>query len=434
MKTEQIPLAARLRPTTLDSFIGQRHLLAPNKPLWKSLTTAQVHSMILWGPPGTGKTTLAYLFADHPQFSFTRLSAVNSGLKDIRAVIDTASLNQRNNAQKTILFIDEIHRFNKTQQDVFLPFVEDGTLILIGATTENPSFEINQALLSRCQVYILKPLEESELLTIVERALQNVAKNLNLIQIDFDLSLRQQLIENAFGDARRTLNLLEIALSLAPVHQQILCIDSLTLKQTLSSSLQHFDKGGDLFYEQISALHKSVRGSAPDAALYWLARMLAGGADPLYIARRIVRMASEDIGNADPKALNIAMQAWKVQERLGSPEGELALAQAVVYLAVAPKSNAVYKAFGKAQADAALWPAEAVPAHLRNAPTALMQSLGYGKMYRYDHDEPHAFSAGQTYFPERMGERIYYEPVSRGLEIKIQEKLNNLRKEVFNNE
>ncbi len=421
------PLADRLRPRYADALIGQKHLLGPQKPLGQALSMGKPHSMILWGPPGTGKTTIALLFAKDPRIAFESLSAVNSGLKDIRAVIDAALLRRTEHAQATILFIDEIHRFNKVQQDIFLPFVEDGTLILIGATTENPSFEINRALLSRCRVYILKPLEESDLLEMLDRAITHIEESLAPLTIDFDLALRKQFVQAFGGDARQLLNALEMMVSLVPTQNKKLIINATILAQSLSQPLQSFDKGGDIFYEQISALHKSIRGSNPDAALYWFARMLGGGADPLYIARRLLRMASEDIGNADPKALEIALHAWDVQQRLGSPEGELALAQAIVYLAIAPKSNAVYMAFKKAQQDALRWPSEAVPVHLRNASTSLMHAMGYATQYRYDHDEPHAFAAGQSYFPESMGEKKYYEPVSRGLEIKIAEKLAFLK-------
>jgi putative ATPase len=421
------PLADCLRPMHYEALIGQRHLLDPQKPLGQALKLGKPHSMILWGPPGTGKTTIAQLFANDPHIAFEALSAVNSGLKEIRAVIDAASQRQAEQTQATVLFIDEIHRFNKAQQDIFLPFVENGTIILIGATTENPSFEINRALLSRCRVYVLKPLQEEDLLILMERALSHFEESLKPVQIKFDLDLRMQFVKIAGGDARQTLNVLEIIMSIAPIKDKHLIIDAALLAQVLSQPLHAFDKGGDLFYEQVSALHKSIRGSNPDAALYWFARMLGGGADPLYIARRLVRMASEDVGNADPKALELTLQAWDIQERLGSKEGELALAQAIVYLAIAPKSNAVYRAFQKAQQDALQWPAEAVPVHLRNASTSFMNAIGYGKDYRYDHDEPHAFSAGQGYFPESMGEKTYYEPVSRGLEIKIAEKLAFLK-------
>ncbi len=421
------PLADRLRPKHYEALIGQKHLLGPQHPLMQALKEGKPHSMILWGPPGTGKTTIAQLFAQDPRIAFESLSAVNSGLKDIRAIIDDALLRRKEQTQNTVLFIDEIHRFNKAQQDIFLPFVEDGTLVLIGATTENPSFEMNRALLSRCRVYILKSLEEADLLRIVERALSHFEEDLNPLKIRFDLELRKKFIETIGGDARQMLNIIEIILPIASIENNYLMIDETLLNQALSQSLSSFDKSGDLFYEQISALHKSIRGSNPDAALYWFARMLGGGADPLYIARRLVRMASEDIGNADPKALELALQAWEVQKRLGSPEGELSLAQAIVYLAVAPKSNAVYRAFQKAQKDALQWPSEVVPVHLRNASTSFMNAIGYGKDYRYDHNEPYAFAAGQSYFPESMGEKIYYEPVSRGLEIKIAEKLAFLK-------
>ncbi len=428
MNTNNTPLAARLRPQVLEDFIGQTHLLGPGKPLWQALHSGNPHSMLLWGPPGTGKTTLAKLLANVANIEFISISAVTSGLKDIREAIDKATVRRETLNQKTILFVDEVHRFNKSQQDVFLPFVENGTIIFIGATTENPSFEINNALLSRCRVYVLKSLEEQDLLTIIDRALSHPASGFESEVIVFDPALRALLAKAADGDARRTLNLLEIALSHAVLQDQKLVITEETLQQVVSGTLNRFDKGGELFYDQISALHKSVRGSSPDAALYWFARMIVGGADPLYIARRVVRMANEDIGNADPKALEIALNAWDVQERLGSPEGELAIAQAIVYMAVAPKSNAVYMALKAAMQDAKDQGSLEVPIHLRNAPTKLMKNLGHGKNYRYAHDETNAFAAGQTYFPDKMGEKVYYQPVPRGLEIKIKEKLESLKK------
>ncbi|MDB6096128.1 MAG: recombination factor protein RarA [Francisellaceae bacterium] len=421
-----LPLAARLRPQTLDEFVGQEHLLGKDKPLYQSLRNARVQSMLFWGPPGTGKTTLAYLVAKFTSAHFVSLSAVKSGIKDIKAVLETAESLKKQKEQSTILFIDEIHRFNKIQQDALLPGVEEGVVTLIGATTENPSFEINNALLSRVRIYVLKPLEEKDILTIINRALRDQDRGFGKESIAFPVHLQKQLALVADGDARYALNLLNELVESAK-HKNQAFIDEKIFETILKEGVRRFDKKGEYFYDLISALHKSIRGSSPDAALYWLARLLDGGMDPLYIARRLLRVASEDIGNADPKALQITTNAWDAYLRLGSPEGELALAQAVVYLSITAKSNAVYTAFQQAQKDAKAFGTQEVPLHLRNAPTKLMKALEYGKEYRYDHDEANAFSKGQTYFPDKMGEKKYYHPVPRGLEIQIKEKLENLK-------
>ncbi len=421
------PLAARMRPRNLDDYIGQEHLLAPGKPLREAITRGQLHSMILWGPPGVGKTSLAKLFAEQADARFESLSAVLSGVKEIRAAVATAQQERISTRRKTILFVDEVHRFNKSQQDAFLPYVEDGTFIFIGATTENPSFELNNALLSRCRVYVLRGLQPEQLKNVLLQALNDKARGLGNQSITIDDDTLMTLAQAADGDARKSLNLLEIAADLADEQGDKKVINEQVVAEVLASDVRRFDKGGDIFYEQISALHKSVRGSSPDGALYWLARMLDGGCDPLYIARRVVRMASEDIGNADPRALPLCLSAWDVQERLGSPEGELAIAQAVVYLACAPKSNAVYNAFNQVMADVRSQPAYDVPMHLRNAPTKLMKNMDYGAEYRYAHDEPGAYAAGENYLPEDIAGVRYYEPVERGLELKIQEKLAHLR-------
>lgn len=418
------PLASRMRPAYLSDYLGQQHLLGEGRPLRQCIEKRQVHSMLLWGPPGVGKTTLARLLANEIDAQFIALSAVLGGVKDIRQAVEQAQQAQRSTGRRTILFIDEVHRFNKAQQDAFLPFVEDGTVTFVGATTENPSFEVNNALLSRCRVYVLKALDDQAITSLIERALNDETLGLGQRRLTIAAEDAEWLASAVGGDARKALNILEIASDLADDGETI---SKEQLAEVLGGDVRQFDKGGDLFYEQISALHKSVRGSDPDASLYWLMRMLDGGCDPLYVARRMVRMASEDIGNADPRALQIMLNAWDVQTRLGSPEGELALAQAVLYLAAAPKSNAVYNAFGACRADIQRQPTYTVPIHLRNAPRKLMKELGYGRDYRYAHDEPDAFAAGETYFPDEMEERIYYQPVERGLEIKIAEKLARLR-------
>jgi len=460
------PLAERMRPQRLDEFVGQQHLLAQGRPLRGAIGADRPHSMIFWGPPGTGKTTLARLIAAHANSHFLKLSAVLSGVKDIRAAVAEAQRVRAEQGRGSLLFIDEVHRFNKSQQDAFLPHVEDGTVVFIGATTENPSFELNNALLSRARVYVLKALGPVDLERVVDRALADPERGLGAQRLEIDADARALLAAAADGDARRVLNLLELAADLAsdlatdstpqsgaeptpgPLPEPALetaderanepavaaavsdCrgrIDSELVRQVIEGSFRRFDKGGEAFYDQISALHKSVRGSAPDAALYWLARMIDGGCDPLYIARRVVRMASEDIGNADPRALTLALEAWDAQHRLGSPEGELALAQAVLYLACAAKSNAVYTAWNAALADARSLGSLEVPVQMRNAPTRLMQELGYGQAYRYAHDEPDAYAAGECYFPDGLEPRQYYKPVQRGLEIRIAEKLARLR-------
>ncbi|WP_263771025.1 replication-associated recombination protein A [Propionivibrio soli] len=416
-----VPLAEALRPATLDEVIGQQHLLGPGKPLRLAFEARTLHSLILWGPPGVGKTTLARLMADAFDAEFIALSAVFSGVKDIREAVSRAEITRAQNGRRTILFVDEVHRFNKAQQDAFLPYVEGGLLTFVGATTENPSFEVNSALLSRASVYVLNPLSAEEMGQLFERACAKALQG-----FAFDDEARARLIGQADGDARRLINLLEQTRTAAATAGRA-HIDGAFIDNTLAQSLRRFDKGGEAFYDQISALHKSVRGSNPDAALYWLCRMLDGGTDPRYLARRIVRMAWEDIGLADPRAAQVAMAAAETYERLGSPEGELALAEAVIYMAMAAKSNAAYVAYNAARDFVARDGSRPVPLHLRNAPTRLMKELDYGKNYRYAHDEADGYAAGENYFPEGMPSVDWYRPVDRGLEIKIGEKLAHLR-------
>ncbi|MCF6190279.1 MAG: replication-associated recombination protein A [Cocleimonas sp.] len=416
-----------MRPKTLEEYVGQQHILGEGKQLRAAIEQDRLHSMLFWGPPGTGKTTLARLIAHYSGAEFITMSAVLSGVKDIRAAVKLAKENHALDGRNTVLFVDEVHRFNKSQQDAFLPHVEDGTFSFIGATTENPSFELNNALLSRVRTYVLRALTVDDIKLILQSAINDRERGLGKLKLEIDKEALGFLAKAADGDARRGLNWLEIAADLASDNDNKITLA--TIEEIASEGVRRFDKGGDLFYEQISALHKCVRGTNPDAALYWFCRMIDGGCDPIYIARRVVRMASEDIGNADPRGLSLAMDAWQTYERLGSPEGELAIAQALVYLASAPKSNAVYMAYNQAMRDAKESGSLDVPMHLRNAPTSFMKDMDYGKDYRYAHQEEGAYAAGETYFPEEMGERVYYEPVARGLELKIGEKLAHLREQ-----
>ena len=420
------PLAARMRPRTVEEYIGQQHILGQGKPLRRALEGGQLHSMILWGPPGTGKTTLAEVAAHYANAEVERVSAVTSGIKDIRAAIDKARDNKMA-GRRTILFVDEVHRFNKSQQDAFLPHIEDGTVTFIGATTENPSFELNNALLSRARVYKLKSLEDNEILQVIEQALTDKERGVTETNLHFADDIKEKLAEFVRGDARMSLNYLEQLIDMAEEDEKgIKQITVELLAEVTGEKVARFDNKGDLWYDMISAVHKSIRGSNPDGALYWFARMLQAGCDPLYVARRLLAIASEDIGNADPRAMQVAVSAWDCYTRVGAYEGERAIAQAIVYLACAAKSNAVYVAFNLAKADAREFPDFEVPHHLRNAPTKLMKDLGYGEEYRYAHDEAGAYAAGEVYLPREIRDRVYYQPSNRGLEMKISEKLDYL--------
>lgn len=421
------PLADRMRPLNVDEFVGQGHLLKENSALRVAIDSGRPHSMVLWGPPGTGKTTIAHLISVHCHVPFISISAVLSGVKEIRAAIEQAKQYQAENNPTTVLFVDEVHRFNKSQQDAFLPHIENGTICFIGATTENPSFELNNALLSRMRTYVLKRLENEDISDCLQHALKDSQRGLGDQNIQITAELIGTLAAAADGDARRALTFLEIASDLAKQAEGGKIIDEHVIQQVTQSSLRRFDNKGEYFYDLISALHKSVRGTDPDAALYWYCRMLDGGCDPIYIARRVVRMASEDIGNADPRGLQIALNAWDTYTRLGSPEGELAIAHAIVFLSCAPKSNAVYIAYNSAMRDAKQKGTLEVPMHLRNAPTKLMKELDYGKDYRYTHNEEDGYASGENYFPDELYGTRYYTPVERGLEIKIKDMLQRLR-------
>jgi putative ATPase len=422
--TDTKPLAARMRPLTLDQYVGQKHLVGEGKAIRKMIEGKRCHSMILWGPPGTGKTTLAELIAQYCDAEVEKLSAISAGVKEIRATVERAKERLQQTGKKTVLFVDEVHRFNKGQQDAFLPFIEDGTVSFIGATTENPSFELNNAILSRARVYILKAIEDDDLIELVNRALTDSELGLGALQLSLSDINRDLLIKLANGDGRKLLNFLELCGDL--VADDNVITDEI-IEQATGNQMATFDKGGDHFYDLISAFHKSVRGSAPDAALYWYCRILAGGGDPLYVARRLLAIATEDIGNADPRAMEIGLNAWDIFHRVGPSEGERAIAQATLYMAAAPKSNAVYKAFNQAKQDAASLPSYDVPIHLTNAPTELMKTMGKGAEYRYAHDEPNAYAAGENYLPKQMQGTEYYQPVERGLEKKIAEKLRYLK-------
>ncbi|MBC3767758.1 replication-associated recombination protein A [Neptunicella marina] len=417
------PLAARMRPKKIDEYFGQSHIVAPGKPLYQAIQVGRAHSMILWGPPGTGKTTLAELIARHANAHLERISAVTSGVKDIRNAIEAAKYHASSRGKSTILFVDEVHRFNKAQQDAFLPFIEDGTVTFIGATTENPSFELNNALLSRTRVYLLKSLSNEELQDILTRALSDEEKGLGQLSIRIDEEARNKLCDLSGGDARRLLNYLELSADFAD--DQHISLD--TIKQAVGDKVSQFDKGGDHFYDMLSALHKSVRGSSPDGALYWYARILQGGGEALVVARRLLAIASEDIGNADPRALEVTLNAWDIYHRVGPAEGERAIAQALIFCASAAKSNAVYMAFSQAKDDAKNLPDYDVPLHLRNAPTKLLKEMGHGAEYRYAHNEPGAFAAGESYLPPELATRQYYQPNERGMEKQIKAKLEYLQ-------